>query len=67
MPSFAYSIARFCVAEFNPPFVIIETEAIFAGDWPIGKRRSDADNASRFLLEHLFHGALSDVKKIQAD
>src|ERR1700740_1606983 len=26
MPSFAYSIARFWVAEFKPPFVIIETE-----------------------------------------
>jgi hypothetical protein len=26
MPSLAYSIARFWVAEFKPPFVIIETE-----------------------------------------
>ena len=26
MPSLAYSIARFMVAEFKPPFVIIETE-----------------------------------------
>ena len=63
MPSFAYSIARFWVAEFKPPFVIIETEPIFAGDWPIGKRRSDAHNASRFLFKHLFHSALSDVEE----
>src|SRR5580658_196336 len=37
--------------------------AIYARNWPIGKRRSDAHNASRFLFQHLFHGALSDVEE----
>src|ERR1700729_1055975 len=37
--------------------------AIYTSDRPIGKRRSDTHNASRFLFQHLFHGALSDVEE----
>src|SRR5208282_2683065 len=37
--------------------------SILAGDWTIGKRRSDGHDASRFLFQHLFHSALSDVEE----
>jgi hypothetical protein len=36
---------------------------IYAIDWSIGKCRSDAHNAFRFLFQHLFHRALSDVEE----
>jgi hypothetical protein len=37
--------------------------AIYAGDRPIGKCRGDAHNAPRFLFQHLFHSALSDIEE----
>jgi hypothetical protein len=37
--------------------------AIGAGDWPISKRGSDAHDAPRFLLQHLFYSALSHVEE----
>src|SRR3984957_2294703 len=37
--------------------------AVFAGDWPIGKRSSDGNDASRLLFQHLFNSALSDVEE----
>jgi len=65
MPSFAYSIARLRITAFKSPFVIIETEAFYAGDWLIYKRRCDAHNVPRFLFQHLFHRELGDVEESQ--
>src|SRR5205085_6456400 len=37
--------------------------AIGAGDWPVGKRGSDAHHAPRFLLQHLSYRVLSHVEE----
>ena len=36
---------------------------VYAGDGLVDERRRDAHDVPRSLLEHLFHGELSDIKK----
>jgi hypothetical protein len=62
----------FCVLDCETPDHRVQAplcnhrnRAVYAGDWLIGKRRSDAHNASRSPFQHLFHSELSDVEESQ--